>query len=142
MTGSAAVEDAAGAASSSSSSSSSLSLSSSPALQQQQPPPSLQQRFQELQVSVKSALQGDALNAWLRQQPAAVEVGVSMALGGLMGVLGGDLRNSMPTPPSAATGLTPDALSSLQQAQVCVRACLHFPPPTILDLFLFLFLEW
>lgn len=85
-------------------------------------PPSLQLRYKELQSNVKLLLQGDALNTWLRQQSAPVEVAITTAisavqgaaLGGLMGVLAGDVRNAFPTQPP---GTSPQALSSFQQAQ-------------------------
>lgn len=85
-------------------------------------PPSLQQRFKDFETHFKTLLQGHALNAWLRQQSAPVEVVVSTAvgavqgafLGGLMGVLTGDMRSALPT---QSPGASSQALASLQQAQ-------------------------
>lgn len=84
--------------------------------------PSLQERYNELQGNVKSLVQGDAFNAWLRQQTAPVEVAITTllssvqgaALGGLMGVLAGDVQKSFPSP---APSMNPQALSAFQQAQ-------------------------
>eukprot|EP00250_Pteridium_aquilinum_P012141 c20531_g1_i1 orf=193-984(-) len=84
--------------------------------------PSLPERFKELQGNVKSLLQGDAFNVWLRQQAAPVEVAITTvisavqgaALGGLMGVLGGDVQKAFP---SQSPSTSPQALSAFQQAQ-------------------------
>lgn len=83
---------------------------------------SLQQRFKNFESTVKSLLQGQAFNAWIRQQSAPVEVAITTAasavqgaaLGGLMGVLTGDMRSTLPTPSPA---MNPEALASFQQAQ-------------------------
>ncbi|KAH7365665.1 hypothetical protein KP509_18G040400 [Ceratopteris richardii] len=87
--------------------------------------PSLQERYKELQGHAKTLIQGDALNAWLRQQSAPVEVAVTTALsavqgaalGGLMGVLASDVQNALPSPPSS---LNPQSASPFQQAQALV----------------------
>ncbi|MCO5587745.1 hypothetical protein L7F22_041697 [Adiantum nelumboides] len=82
--------------------------------------PSLQERYKELQGNAKTLLQGDALNAWLRQQSAPVEVAITTltsavqgaGLGGLMGVLAGDVQKVFPSQPG---NMNPQA--PFQQAQ-------------------------
>ena len=84
------------------------------------------QRLKDIEGKAKSVLQGDELNGWMRQQPAAVEVGITTAihaaqgaaLGGLMGLLSGDARNAFPSSPAATQGLNPQLMASFQQAQV------------------------
>ncbi|KAI5082945.1 hypothetical protein GOP47_0002688 [Adiantum capillus-veneris] len=84
--------------------------------------PSLQERYKELQGNTKALLQGDALNAWLRQQAAPVEVAITTlmsavqgaGLGGLMGVLTGDVQKAFPSQPGS---VNLQAASALGQAQ-------------------------
>ena len=95
-------------------------------------PSSLLQRLKDIEGKAKSLLQGDEFNAWMRQQPAPVEVGITTvihaaqgaALGGLMGLLSGDVRNaSFPSSPASTQGLNPQLMASFQQAQVKKTFC-------------------
>lgn len=82
----------------------------------------LEERYKGLQGNVKTLIQGDALNAWLRQQAAPVDVAITTllssvqgaALGGLMGVLAGDVQKAIPSQPGS---VNPQAASVFQQAQ-------------------------
>ncbi|KAG0488242.1 hypothetical protein HPP92_006796 [Vanilla planifolia] len=76
----------------------------------------LQARFRDLEVGFRS---------WLAKQPLAVEAAFvtatgafqGAAIGGLMGTLTSDMASTFPSPPPQATGLSPQAMASLKQAQ-------------------------
>ncbi|KAL6003656.1 hypothetical protein ACLOJK_023889 [Asimina triloba] len=75
----------------------------------------LQVRFKELETGFR---------CWLAKQPLAVEAAIvtatnaaqGAAIGAFMGTLTGDISSSFPTPPPQ-TGLNPQAMASLKQAQ-------------------------
>ncbi|KAG1331653.1 chloroplastic import inner membrane translocase subunit HP30-2 [Cocos nucifera] len=76
----------------------------------------VQARFRELEGGFR---------AWLARQSMPVEAAVvtatsaaqGAAIGGLMGTLTSDLTSAFPAPPPQAAGLSPQAMSSLKQAQ-------------------------
>ncbi|XP_008811009.2 chloroplastic import inner membrane translocase subunit HP30-2-like [Phoenix dactylifera] len=76
----------------------------------------VQARFKELEGGFR---------AWLARQSMPVEAAVvtatsaaqGAAIGGLMGTLTSDLTSAFPAPPPQAAGLSPQAMSSLKQAQ-------------------------
>ncbi|KAL0905175.1 hypothetical protein M5K25_027361 [Dendrobium thyrsiflorum] len=76
----------------------------------------LQSRFKDVEAGFRS---------WLAKQPLPVEAAVvtgtgavqGAAIGGLMGTLTSDMSSSFPSPPPQAAGLSPQAMSSLKQAQ-------------------------
>lgn len=75
----------------------------------------VQEKLKELDVGIK---------AWLRQQPAPVEVVLVTAssalqggaIGALMGTFTADMAATLPAPPP---GMNPQTAASLQQAKVC-----------------------
>lgn len=83
----------------------------------QNPIEQLQLRFKELENGFKS---------WLSKQSLPVEAAVvtvtsaaqGAAIGGFMGTLTNDVSSSLPTPPQGS--LNPQAMASLQQAQVLI----------------------
>lgn len=82
----------------------------------QNPITQLQTKYKELETGFK---------AWLAKQSMPVEAAVvtftgaaqGAAIGGLMGTLTNDVSSAFPTPPPNAA-LNPQAMASLQQAQV------------------------
>lgn len=84
--------------------------------QTENPIAQLQTKYKELETGFKS---------WLAKQSLPVEAAVvtftsaaqGAAIGGFMGTLTNDLSSAFPTPPPNA-GLNPQAMASLQQAQV------------------------
>ncbi|CAD5185302.1 unnamed protein product [Musa acuminata subsp. malaccensis] len=77
----------------------------------------------QLQARVKELESG--FRAWLAKQPTAMEAAIVTAtsaaqgafIGALMGSLTSDASSAIPTPPSNAPGLNPEAMASLKQAQ-------------------------
>ncbi|RWV91249.1 hypothetical protein BHE74_00043663 [Ensete ventricosum] len=101
------------------------------------PPPAnpvaqLQARVKELEIGFR---------AWLAKQPTAMEAAIVTAtsaaqgafIGALMGSLTSDASSAIPTPPSNAPGLNPEAMASLKQAQVSLSSTFPLPSLDITD---------